>query len=452
MTASRTIKLSLFVFLFSTAIQPAITQGVPDPIIETCLSVGCSTTAKLLEPCGGGATNSSLQQNFVYTVTPVLGSCECNSQFFNAFSQCLSCIASQAKSRPTIDNQQNWVADCKTYGFNFTNEPLPNYVAPIGGPDPSKGGLAGGAIAGIVIAVLAAVGAIAAGFFLFRNKRRRTKGGIFERPYSAANTDNDGYESTPSQPSFNTYTNYNNAGYPDNHNYSGGYSDDPDQSYYNNNNYNNNFNQQQQLYSSGQNDEPIMMENLQHSTYISPPAPMTNEAVAAVTAAAGGTSGLSPLGSPRPSDQYPQSLRSKNNIWGENRQHEYSSDLVSTNQALHNDKAVYDEAEELEPPRARDRFQNDRDDYTNRRSLTPPRANMQSYRDEFQRPSFDREPRRNSGSERGSVTGLNLTSRPIPSGLASGPITGYDSNDEDSPENARRRRAAELFSAEGTRR
>ncbi|KAI1312666.1 hypothetical protein EDD11_002865 [Mortierella claussenii] len=420
--------------------------AAPDPIIEICSSSGCNTASTLLAPCGGGATNSSIQQNFTYTVTPVLGSCECNSQFFNAFSQCLACIASQAKSLPVIDTQQNWEADCKTYGFNFTAAPI-NYTAPIAGPGSDaggKGGLGGGAIAGIVIAVLA-LAAAAAGFMFFRNRKRRTKNGIFERPFTVAGAGSGGYEPTPSQPSFNAHTSYHNGDYSDSH--GGGYMGQDQDQYTNYGGYSQNPNPtlQEQHYGSGQNDDEIMMSNMQHSTYIPPPAPMSAAAVAAV----GHT-----LGSPRPSDAYPQSLRNKNKDW-DSRQHEFSSDLVSTDQLLHNDKAVYEDGEELEPPRSRDRYVNDRDDFTNRRSLTPPRANMQSYRDEYARPSFDREPRRNSGSERGSLSGLNLA-RTGGGGGASG--LGYDSSNEDesntqeSPETARRRRAAELFSAEGTRR
>ncbi|KAG0370971.1 hypothetical protein BGZ54_002118 [Gamsiella multidivaricata] len=411
--------LTLLTVVGPLLFAPAPVRAEPDPIIETCAISGCSTVSTLLAPCGGGATNASLQQNYLYTVTPVLGSCECNVQFYNAFSLCLSCIASQGKSSPRIDNQQAWVANCKTYGFNYTDAPI-NYTAPVtGGNDPSGGGLSKGGIAGIVIAILAIAGLVGAFFFL-KSRQRRTKGSIFQRPYTSANSGS--YSPTATQPAFNAYSNYNNAGYPD--------SNDPytdqDQSYYQN---------QQQHYGSGQNDDAMMMNNLQHSSYIPPPVPMSAAAVAAVGEVA----------SPRPTDSFPQSLRNKNNDW-QGRQNEYATDLVSSDQLLHNDKAVYDEGEDLEPPRSRDRFVNDRDDFTSRRSLTPPRANMQSYRDEFARPNFDPEPRRNSGSERGSVSGLNL---------ARG---GYDSNDEDgrdgiheSPESARRRRAAELFSAEGTR-
>ncbi|KAF8954444.1 hypothetical protein BGZ46_002915 [Entomortierella lignicola] len=391
----------------------------PDSVMNYCSTVGCNTVTTLLNPCGGGASSSALQQNLTYTVTPDLGSCECNSQFFNAFSSCLACIRSQGESSPEIDNQQNWESECTDYGFNFTLAPI-SYIPPTSGGT-SEGGLSGGAIAGIVIAVLV-IAALAGGFFFFRNKQKRTKGSIFARPYSAAGTDAEDGISTP--PTFNAYSNYQNAGYPE---ATGEYNDQNQHPYYE-------YAQDQQNYGSGQNDDghdAMMMNNLRHNSYIPPPTPMSPAAVDAVS--------RMNFGPPRPSDELPQN-QTINKDW-EGRQYEYTSELVSTDQLLHDDKAAYEEEEELEPPRARDRFANDRDDFTQRRSLTPPRANMQSYRDDFTRPSFDRDSRRDS-VDRGTV-GLNLA-------------RGYDSNDEEgtreSPESARRRRAAELFSAEGTRR
>lgn len=412
-----------------------------DPVMEYCAGTGCSSVVTLLNPCGGGASNSSLQQDFTYTVTPDLGSCECNSQFFNALSSCLGCVSSQGKNFPAIDTQINWTNSCKAAGFNFTQNPIPYQPPTSGGSDRSGGGgLGGGAIAGIVVALLVVAGA---GGFLFWRSRgggRRSKNSIFERPYTAANASGS-YEPTNNQAGFNTYNNYQHDEYPSN----GGYSDYDQQNYY----------------GSGQNgDDSMAMSNLQHSNYIPPPMPMSPSAVAAVASATGGIQ--RPLGEPRPSDQFPQSLR-PDKEWDSSdntqRHSEYTSDLISNDHLLYNDKAVIEDDDEgvLEPPRARDRYRNDRDDFTQRRSMTPPRANMQSYRDEFTRPSFDREPRRNSGSERGSISGLRV---------AAGAGSGYNSQDEtsegglqsgrldlsDSPESARRRRAAELFSAEGTRR
>ncbi|KAF9935443.1 hypothetical protein FBU30_000041 [Linnemannia zychae] len=412
-----------------TAHNPSFVNAQADPVMEYCSQTGCATVVKLLDPCGGGASNSSLQHDLTYTVTPDLGSCECNSEFFNALSSCLGCVSSQGKNSPAIDTQINWTNNCQSYGFNFTNSPIPYKAPTSGGSDRSSGGgLGGGAIAGIVIGLLVV---LAAGGFLFlRTRKRRSKHSIFERPYTAANASGS-YEPTNTQAGFN-YSHYQHDGYPDNQ--QGGYSDYNDQD----NNY----------YGSGQNgDDSMAMSNLQHSNYIPPPNPMSPAAIAAVASTTGG--GIKwPVGEPRPSDQMPQSLRVKANKDWENSQNDYTSELISNDHLLHNDKAVIEDDDELEPPRARDRYRNDRDDFTQRRSMTPPRANMQSYRDEFTRPSFDREPRRNSGSERGSITGLRVA--------AGG--SGYNSQDEstdavnESPEQARRRRAAELFSAEGTRR
>ncbi|KAK3831581.1 MAG: hypothetical protein J3R72DRAFT_454866 [Linnemannia gamsii] len=421
-------------FIAILAAHSTTVNAQSDPVMDYCSNVGCSTVVSLLNPCGGGASNSSLQQDLTFTVTPDLGSCECNSRFFNALSECLGCISSQNKNHPVIDTQINWTNNCKAYGFNMTDAPIP-YTPPTSSG--SSQGLGAGAIAGIVVGVLVLIGA--GGFFFLKNWRRRSKNSIFERPYTAANASGS-YEPTNNQAGFNTYSNYQHDEYPDNNqNQQGGYSD------YDQNNY----------YGSGQNgDDSMAMSNLQHSNYIPPPIPMSPSAVAAVASTTGIGSIQRPLGEPRPSDQFPQSLRvGASKEWDDNnRQNEYTSDLVSNDHLLHNDKAVIeDDNDELEPPRARDRYRNDRDDFTQRRSMTPPRANMQSYRDEFTRPSFDREPRRNSGSERGSVSGLRVA--------AGG--SGYNSQDEgsegrldmgESPESARRRRAAELFSAEGSRR
>ncbi|KAF9181230.1 hypothetical protein BGZ51_004971 [Haplosporangium sp. Z 767] len=423
--------------LFYTS-TPLIVQAAPDPIMEICSVSGCDTVSSILAPCGGGADGSSLQNDLDYTVTPELGSCQCNSEFFNAFSNCLACISSQGKNSPRIDNQQNWVASCESYGYNFTSAPIP-YKPPVNGGSSS---LSKGGIIGIVIAALVVV-ALAGTFVFLRTRKRRTKAGIFERPYTSASSGAGGsYAPTPTEPTFNAYSNYHNTDYPDNNAGGGGYTDQ-DQQYYN---YDQNVPQQQLHYGSDQNggnSDMVMMNNLQNPGYIPPPAPMSAAAVAAVADVA----------SPRPSDSFPQSLRKKPTDWdNQQHQHEYPSDFVSSHQLLRNEKAEFDDGEELEPPRTRDRFANDRSDFTARRSLTPPRANMQSYRDEFARPSFEREPRRNSGSERGSVSGINL----VRGGA------GYDSNDEEglkkgtagdqeTPESARRRRAAELFSAEGHR-
>ncbi|KAF9943987.1 hypothetical protein BGZ70_005176, partial [Mortierella alpina] len=355
------------------------TLAQADPIVEHCATTGCSVVTTMLGPCGGGASDAALQHDAVYTVTPLLGSCQCNSQFFNAFSSCLACIATQGKSLPSIDNQQNWVRDCTTYGFNFTDAPIP-YRAPIGGVSESSGGLGKGAIIGIIVAVVVVAG-LAGAFMYLRTRKRRTKAGIFERPYTSASSGHGGtYAPTPTQPTFNTNSNYHSADYPNNQ---GGFSDqDHDQQYYNysQNDQQYHYGSDQNMDGNGGDSDAMMMSNMQRSSYIPPPVPMSPTAVAA---------------------------------------------------------AVYEDDDDLEPPRARDRYVNDRDDFTSRRSLTPPRANMQSYRDEFARPSYDREGRRNSGSDRGSVSGANAVrgaggvASPVGGGGAGS--TGYDSNDDSHP-------------------
>ncbi|KAG0056812.1 hypothetical protein BGZ83_003430 [Gryganskiella cystojenkinii] len=430
-------RLRTGILAFATALTILATipgsavMAQPDPVIETCSSQGCANVVTLLQPCGGGATNSSLQHDSVYTPTAILGSCECNSQFFNALSSCLACVSSQGQNFPVIQNQQDWEANCQTYGFNFTDAPI-NFTQPIGGGGDSGAshGISKGAIAGIVIAVLLLLGGAGAWYF-FRGRKRRTKGGIFERPYIPAGSGT-GAGYAPTTAGFNTNAHYHNAEYPGQDDYApqGLHQD----SYYD---YNDDSQQQLHHYGSEQNgsghEDDMMMSNLQHSNFIPPPVPMSPSAVAAVA-------------NPRPSDQFPQSLRSRPAGWTSP---ELTSDLLSSDHLMHNDKAVYEDDDEvMEPPRSRDRFTHDRDSYS-ARSLTPPRANMQSYRDDFTRPSFDR-----NASPRSSTDRIRNQTR-SPRGetddeddqLRTSPLS-----QQESPENARRRRAAELFSAEGTRR
>ncbi|KAF9976659.1 hypothetical protein BGZ65_007727 [Modicella reniformis] len=183
----------------------------------------------------------------------------------------------------------------------------------------------------------------------------------------------------------------------------------------------------------------MMMQNMSSNSDYVPPPPhpastaLSNTSATSVgaTAAAAAAAGYA---ASRPSDSFPQSLRSRPKGWDNPDTEEPSSGILSTD-THYNDKAEFGEGEELEPPRSRSRFANEN---SSRRSMTPPRANMQSYRDDYNRPSFEREVAR-TGSE---ASGLNM-------------LRGVDSDNEqhDSPESARRRaRAAELFSAESTRR
>jgi len=150
-------------FIAILAAHSTTVNAQSDPVMDYCSTVGCSTVVSLLNPCGGGASNSSLQQDLTFTVTPDLGSCECNSRFFNALSECLGCISSQNKNHPVIDTQINWTNNCKAYGFNMTDAPIP-YTPPTSGG--SSQGLGAGAIAGIVVGILVLLGA--GGFFFLK--------------------------------------------------------------------------------------------------------------------------------------------------------------------------------------------------------------------------------------------------------------------------------------------
>ncbi|KAI1320304.1 hypothetical protein EDD11_001519 [Mortierella claussenii] len=412
-----------------------------DPVIETCFSNGCSSVVQLLDPCGGGATNASLQQDLIYTPTASLGGCECNSQFYNALSSCLACIASQGKNSPEIQNQQDWVADCSSYGFNYTTSAT--NPATGNGSSGGSGGLSKGAIAGIVIGILALLALLAlAGACLFnkRRKRKQEKSELFQQPATAATA------GAVTGASAATAHNEHDQAYPASYDQQADYYanqqvyDDPSAHQYNTAYYGGEQQYQPDYQQSGYygmdgHSNNMMMQNLDHSngSYVPPPPHPSLAGIAAAGAATGAAAYSAP---PRPSDSFPQSLRSKPKGWDKQPQPELTSGLVSTDRTYYNDKTEFEAGEELEPPQARSRYANDREEYTARRSMTPPRANMQSYREEFSRPSFEREPRL-SGSDRGSVSGLN--------------------NDEfgrtqDSPESARRRaRAAELFSAEGRR-
>ncbi|KAG0212892.1 hypothetical protein BGX28_005354 [Mortierella sp. GBA30] len=460
-SSPRLVLLTALGLLLSTALPGS---AAPDPVLNTCYTNGCSTVFSTLAPCGGGVSNDTfhlLEQDLVYTPTASLGGCQCNSKFFNAFSSCLACISSVGSNSPEIDNQQDWVSNCKTYGFDFTELPVTNSTNSDGdnGDDGNNGsGLSKGAIAGIVIGALAVIALIGALFFI-RSRRQKQDKVVddmkFEQPAIPTNHTG-GLVASATTPQA-TDNEFHSTAYPSTH--------DQDTDYYTNQHaayqepYASGQTQQDQYYSNGYpnsyygaSPNDTMMRNFDNNNnnhsntnYVPPPPhPGTPSSPTAVAAA--------PLqSSPRPSESMPQSLRSRPKGWGDDHQRHLSSDISLNNQVFHNDKAEFDEGEELEPPRSRDRFVNDRDDFTSRRSMTPPRANMQSYREEYHRPSVEQREPYLSGSDRGSVTGLDI----VRGGGGTGEHTGDDltRGSLDSPESARRRaRAAELFSAEGTRR
>ncbi|KAF9564576.1 hypothetical protein EC968_004459 [Mortierella alpina] len=430
-------------------------SAAPETTLQRCYNNGCSAVFSMLEPCGGGVSNSTfhlLEQDRIYTPTASLGGCQCNSKFFNEYSSCLACIRSVGETEPEIDNQQNWVANCASYGFNFTESPIANSTNPGNDNNANQGGgLSKGAIAGIVIGALVVLALIGACFFVRSRRRRQNKDlntvGLEQTTSGYPKTDHAAASAAVPPTSQAAGGEYQNAGYPASYEQQNDYYANQHAAYQQP--YSPDSQQQQQYYSNGYSNgyygtagthDATAMQNLDgvSNNYIPPPPhPGTTSSPTAVAAVA-------MQGSPRPSDTFPQSLRSKPKGWGgEHSQRESSMDIIpNTNNAfLNNDKAEFEEGEELEPPRSRTRFVNDRDDFTSRRSMTPPRANMQSYREEYSRGSVDR-----GGSDRGSVTGLDI-------------VRGEQQGDEltrgslDSPESARRRaRAAELFSAEGTRR
>ncbi|KAF9586214.1 hypothetical protein BGW38_008424 [Lunasporangiospora selenospora] len=505
MLASRLPQHRLLARLVVAVVSLAVIHA--DPIMDICLPGSCTSVMTFLDPCGGGATNTSLQHELVYTPTPILGSCQCNVEFFNSFSSCLACIASQkGQAYPQIESQDLWLAHCKDYGFNYTNSPV-NFTLPTNGDDASTAGKLGvGVIIGIAVGGLTALAALGAVFvYVFKNNRKKRRRNIFERPYSSTSANPAHHEEGGGA------SNYHNTDY--NNNLHGGYRDDNDgyenvphdQQRYPYQDYH--VNQSNLTFDSEPNDVMLMnsLQSPKRSSYLPTtataailPPPAGINAVVVGTGAVGGIGALPPLGSARPADTMPQNLRTKPKDWDEGlhqqqlqQEHALASDLVSRDVLLgRNDKAAldesdddlgyhnhpsssaatatatagglaqsglgYDEFEPLEPPRARDRFRNDREEYlAGRRSMTPPRANLRSYGDDFERPSYERE-RRHSGSDRGSVSGLNLVRGGVhsPSGLQNQRNSDDENGtkeDENSPEAVRRRRAAELFSAEGSR-
>ncbi|KAF9166827.1 hypothetical protein DFQ26_006802 [Actinomortierella ambigua] len=417
----------------------------------------CNPVADYLAPCGGGATNETLQQDLIFTPTKSLGGCECNQVFYGALLSCLACISSQGKNNPEIEDYPGWVDNCESYGFSFTAQPVVNSTNPAIPDAESSSGLSGGAIAGIVIGALVVVALVVAGFML-NQRRKRTKAGLFEQPYTSTSSG-----ATPTQAEFSPHDTYHNpdyhqddyyqddqgqsqyyqssAGMYDQHqqnghqNYQGYDQSGYDQSDYNNNNNNNNNNSYAM--------QSLPATSAAGGDYIAPPVTSPTTAAAVALGAASFT--------PRPPDTQPQSLRSKTSAWTSAAA---SRDNVNnlSNPTVYNDKAVYDDDEELEPPRSRERFKNEHEEF--RRSLTPPRTVMQSYRDEFSRPSFEREHQSRpslSGSDRGSAAALGV-SRGLDESTEATESVDSPYGQGDSPEATRRReRAAELFSAEGKR-
>ncbi|KAF9148012.1 hypothetical protein BG015_010286 [Linnemannia schmuckeri] len=488
-----------------------IIDAAPSAIIATCINNGCSKVFSILDPCGGGATNETLQQSLIFTPTQSLGGCQCNHVFYNEFSSCLSCIASQGESSPEIQNQQDWETSCVSYGFDVTLDPVVNSTNGINnggsgnnnGDGSSGGGLSTGAIVGIVVGVLVAAGLVGAFLFARRRNKKQEKSAVFEPTggspngsghynHAAATADTadrinnndhaypqEQQQDYPSPYQHNDYYNDQHDHYQNNNSYAAQHAQDNYYSSdYTNGNVNGNVNGYYDTTNNIRPHETMIMQNLNtnpgNGGYVPPPphpASPTREAYAA---------------SPRSSDTFPQSLRNKPKAWGTpatsyvTQPQELTSGLIATEQqhpfgnhqhqqpsSQFNDKTEFGDGEELEPPAP---YSNE---YSPRRSMTPPRATMQSYRDEFSRPSFEREPRR-SGSDRGSISGVagggmnNMVIRGSDNGSSgygfnsnSNTHVDYDQQGEqldfarasqDSPEGARRRaRAAELFSAEGTR-
>lgn len=514
--------LAFTLVLFSPT---AVVEAAPSEVIETCINNGCNKVFSILDPCGGGATNETLQQSLIFTPTQSLAGCQCNTEFYNAFSSCLSCIASQGETEPEIQNQQEWNQNCENYGFPVGPLPVVNSTNPINNDGSDSGssdssGLSTGAIVGIVVGVLVVAGLVGVFMFVRRRKHQKQteKSAIFEQAGGSpngsdhynhaaatadtANPNDHAYqqqqEDYPATYQHNDYYNDQHAHYQDpssnshyqnNNSYAAQQSQD---NYFSNDftNGNGNNNGKVNGYQDTANVGPhdtVMMHNLNtqsgKSGYVPPPphpASPTHGSSSEVYAT-----------SPRSSDTFPHSLRNKPKAWGTpttsyvTQPLELTSGLIATEQhhpfsshqhegssSQFNDKTEFDDGEELEPPAPYSR------DFQPRRSMTPPRATMQSYRDEFNRPSFERDPRR-SGSDRGSISGpagggglgMNNMIRGSDNGSSGGygfhhnnsnGHVDYDQQGEqldiarasqESPEGARRRaRAAELFSAEGTRR
>ncbi|KAK3812888.1 MAG: hypothetical protein J3Q66DRAFT_403118 [Benniella sp.] len=418
---------------------PLLVRADPDSV-EQCFLTGCSTALSILKPCGGsGITNSSLDVNAIYIPTASLGGCQCNYFFHQQLSSCLSCIADLSVNKPEIQKLDGWTQACQGYGYNMTSEPVVTSADDNMASDQS-GGLSKGAIIGIVIGALVLLALIGAILFLRSRKRRQLKS-VGEESALGANAPGGAVAIGSGSHHYGTEDDYcldhQHAGYNDP---SGQQQQHPSADYPNG-----------AYYGANGNHDTMMMQNISNnnndyapSPYVPPPPHPASTTIQTTTIPSSvSTTAVGYIAASRPSDSYPQSLRSRPTGWDHEKQEPLSS-LLSTDHSLHHDKAEYDEGEELEPPRSRGRFASE-DDHHSRRSMTPPRASLQNYRDEFRRPSIpslEWEPRR-GGSDRGSV--LNM----LHVESSNGDVEPHDSPDESA---RRRARAAELFSAESPRR
>ncbi|KAF9366428.1 hypothetical protein BGX34_003049 [Mortierella sp. NVP85] len=296
-----------------------------------------------------------------------------------------------------------------------------------------NGGLSKGAIIGIVIGALVLLALVGAILFLRSRKRRQLKS-VGEESALGANAPGGAVAIGSGSHHYGTEDDYcldqQHAGYNDP---SGQQQQHPSVDYPNG-----------AYYGANGNHDTMMMQNISNNNnndYVPPPPHPASTTIQTTTIPSSvGTAAGGYIAASRPSDSYPQSLRSRPTGWDQEKQEPLSS-LLSTDHSLHHDKAEYDEGEELEPPQSQGRFAGE-DDHSSRRSMTPPRASLQNYRDEFRRPSVDWDSRR-GGSDRGSV--LNM----LRVESSNGDVEPHDSPDEIA---RRRARAAELFSAESPRR
>lgn len=433
--SSLVLVAGLSVFLATTALVAAD----PISVIESCYNTGCGAAFTILEPCGGGITNSSLQQDLVYTPTESLGGCECNTYFYDLFASCLSCVSTLGQNKPEIQNLDDWTNACRDNGYNMTTMPIVTSANPTANEQSS--GLSKGAIIGIVIGALALLALVVVLCFLKGRGNRKAKSDVSkESGVTSAAAAGASWPAATGPESQYLDTDGDGGIYPPPGNVD--LSDLAGQQQYPSDYYNG-------YYGGGKDEIPMTEEIISNGSYVPPPphppqvgstAPVSGY-IAASRLSDVSLTGTTPaavyMAASRPSDSSPQSrsLRSRPTGWDQEKQGPNSS-LISMEHTL-GDKAEIDD-DELERP-SRSRFATG-DDYR-RRSITPPRA---TYRDDLRRPSFEREPRPSGGSDRGSISAVNMLR--VES-------SGGDAEQYDPPGSARRRaHAAELFSAESTRR